>query len=138
MRPYTPISSSPPGINHEPKRQPACLSGRAFTGIGSLHVAPPSFDRNTYVPSQPSRRYVHDQSPQRECIGPFAHDGCSGRIPRLKYAAIVRLTSSVPSSSSEIPQSQLPVVSVYGSTTLRSVHVSPLSRDRIITVWPVS
>ena len=29
----------------------------------------------------------------------------------------------MPSSSSQIPQSQLPVVSVYGNTTVRSVHV---------------
>src|SRR5689334_22747253 len=138
MRPYTPSNNESFGISHAPSRQPACFSGRAFTGIGSLHDAPPSLDRSTYVPSQPIVLKLHVQSPCSSVIGPRVHDGCSGRIPRLKYAAIVKFTSSAPSGSSQMPQSQLAVVSVYGSTTVRSVHVSPLSRDRSNTVWPLS
>ncbi len=77
---------------------------------------------------------LHVQSPCSAVRGPRVHDGCSGRIPRLKYAAIVKFTSSAPSGSSQIPQSQFAVVSVYGNTIVRSVHVSPLSRERSMTV----
>src|SRR5262249_19778645 len=138
MRPYTPSSSSPPGMSHEPSRQPACFSGRAFTGIGAPHVLPPSDDFNTYVPSQPMSRYDHVQSPCSSVNGPRDQDGCSGRTPRLKYAAIVKSTSNVPSSSSQMPQSQLPTVSVNGSTTDGADHVAPLSLDRMSTVCPLS
>src|SRR5262245_20702182 len=138
MRPYTPSRISPPGIGHAPRRQPACFNGRALTGIGSLHVAPPSSERSTYVPSQPIVLNDHVQSPHSGDIGPRAQDGCSGFTPRLKVPQIVKLTSNVPSASSAMPQSQLPVSPVNGNTTCRPPQVAPPSVERTSTVCPLS
>ena len=65
-------------------------------------------------------------------------DGCSGFTPRLKNPVMVRFTKSVPSASSQMPQSQLPTVSDQGSTTLGFDQVLPPSCERVIRVWPLS
>src|SRR5882724_2108267 len=49
-------------------------------------------------------------------MGWLAHEGCSALMPRLKKPVMVMLTISVPSASSQMPQSQLPSVSLQGST----------------------
>ena len=67
-------------------------------------------------------------------MGRELQEGCSGLTPRLKKPVMVRLTSSVPSCSSQMPQSQLPSVSLHGSTTAGSLQVTPPSPERAIRV----
>ena len=48
----------------------------------------------------------------------------------MKKPAIVRFTIQVPSASSQKPQSQLPVVSLHGSTTSGADQLTPPSVER--------
>src|SRR5262245_7252209 len=78
------------------------------------------------------------QSPHSSLIGPLRQETPAGFWPRLKNPAMVRLTIQVPSEVSQTPQSQLPVVSVQGSTTSGEDQVTPPSAERASSVWPLS
>jgi hypothetical protein len=99
---------------------------------------PRSFDLTTKVPSQALVLKVQLQSPHSSVTGPVLQETPSGFTPRLKKPVMVMLTSQVPSASSQMPQSQLPVVSVQGSTTVGGDQVTPPSLDWAIRVWPES
>ncbi len=71
-------------------------------------------------------------------MGWLAQEGCSALMPRLKKPVMVMLTISVPSASSQMPQSQLPSVSLQGSTTEGWLQVLPPSCERAISVCPLS
>ena len=67
-------------------------------------------------------------------MGFAAHEGCEGLIPLLKKPQKLKLIINVPSSNSHIPQSQLPLFCVQGTTTFGSLHVMPPSLDIVVTV----
>src|SRR5450432_385991 len=117
----------PLGISQQPRRQPPCFSGRTFTGIMSDQVLPPSVDLTTKVPSQLCVLKAQVQLPHSSVSGWLLQEGCSGLMPRLKNPVSVKLTIRVPFFSSQMPQSQLPVVWLQGITTDGLPQVLPPS-----------
>ena len=137
IRPYTPSSSESFGISHAPSRQPACL--RAALHRHRIAPGRAAVRRAQHVGPEPTHGLV---APRPVAVFVAHRTACPRGLLGTDPALEVRRDREVDEQRAvrelQIPQSQLPVSSVYGSTTVRSVHVSPPSRERGNTVWPLS